>query len=263
MAGLLDRAMEWIANHAWKGYGTKVSGLGARTSSNPYTFPSDGMLWLESNYRANSYIIAFVDGIKVAQPSTPSSGSAGNFSISIPVFKGQKAYFERANTYCYAEFIPYKNMGGGYCLTLIPAERRWRHERATGSHFKLYRECPSYRRARHKRYLDLQEMVGRHGGVLGQDYSKQVVWSVGQHLLRGLVACKLPDRIVYRYPDYNGRVPFRRERLFGTLRDQLLENLDGRRYRSSWYERERKLHLYEVILRGRQVEVTPERGWAA
>ena len=136
MAGLLDRAMDWIANHAWKGYGTKVSSLGGRTSSNPYTFPSDGMLWLESNYRANSYIIAYVDGIKVAQPATPSSGSAGNFSLSIPVFKGQKVYFERANTYCYADFIPYKNMGG-VSLTLIPAERRWRHERADRSRDKL------------------------------------------------------------------------------------------------------------------------------
>lgn len=112
MTGLLDRALGWIADHAWVKFGAEGSSIGNRTSSNQYTIPSDGLLKVVSNYRANSYIIAYVDGIIVAEPATPASGATGNMIVSVPVFKGQKVYFERSSAYCTAHFIPYKNAGG-------------------------------------------------------------------------------------------------------------------------------------------------------
>ncbi len=114
MTGLLDRVLNYIADHAWKGYGAMSASIGNRTSSNPYTIPSDGLLRVVCTYRAGSYIVAYVDGEIVAEPSTPgNAGLQGNSIVCVPVFKGQKVYFDRSSTYSYANFIPYKNMGVG------------------------------------------------------------------------------------------------------------------------------------------------------
>lgn len=113
MTGLLERALGWIADHAWAGYanGTNISD---RTSSNTYTAPSNGMVKISCTYRSASYVMAYADGELIAELSSPSNANAAANQVTcVPVFKGQKLHCTRSSTYSYLYFIPYKNMGGG------------------------------------------------------------------------------------------------------------------------------------------------------
>lgn len=113
MRGLIERALAYIADHAWRGYGTSVD-ISTRTSSNQYTIPSDGIVTVMCTYRSASYIQLYVDGNVMAEPSSPSNtNAAGNAVVSVPVFKGQKVYVSRSSTYSTATFRPFINAGGG------------------------------------------------------------------------------------------------------------------------------------------------------
>lgn len=113
MRGLINRALAYIADHAWKSYcaSSESVGISDRTSSNKYTIPCDGVVRLECNYRSGSYMLLYVDGLKMGEAA--SAGTGANSIILIPVFKGQQVYCERGNSYCYANFYAFKNYGGG------------------------------------------------------------------------------------------------------------------------------------------------------
>ena len=113
MRGLIERALAYIADHAWERYCPSADrvGISDRTSSNKYTVPYDGVIRLEGNYRSGSYIMLYVDGVIMGEAC--SAGTGSNCVQVVPVFKGQKVYCNRSNNYCYADFYAYKNYGGG------------------------------------------------------------------------------------------------------------------------------------------------------
>ena len=110
--GLLNRALNYIADHAWKGYGTSVD-ISDRTSSNKYTIPSDGIVTVMCTYRSASYIQLFVEDNVMVQQSSPNNANfPGNTVVSVPVFKGQSVYVVRSSSYSTATFRPFINAGG-------------------------------------------------------------------------------------------------------------------------------------------------------
>ena len=138
MRGLIDRALAWVSDHAWKGYGTSVDLSSYTSSTNYYTAPSDGIVRLRANASSNNYFlqcrVANSDGSNDTLFSAVSNTSASGV-ICVPIFKGQRAWITARTSAAQTEFmfIPYKNYGGGSCLTLLSLLRGWQHERLNRS----------------------------------------------------------------------------------------------------------------------------------
>jgi hypothetical protein len=93
--------------------GNNLGGLVDLINVSSYTFPSDGYLYMEANYRANYYIQARVYGSNgtnytIIQQSTPAAGSVGNSAISMFVRKGMMVNNISTNnkTYNRLRFLP-------------------------------------------------------------------------------------------------------------------------------------------------------------
>lgn len=109
--GLIDKAMNWLANHAWKDYGSLVN-LNSYTSSNKYTVPSDGLAQVTISWQQGSYCYIFDEfGNMIIGVST--NGSVGSNMMSVPVFKGMKIYIQKSASNANAYFRPFVNSGGG------------------------------------------------------------------------------------------------------------------------------------------------------
>lgn len=119
MRGLIDRALAWVSDHAWKGYGTAIDISSYNTSSNKYTVPSDGIVKLICNYRSTAYIAVKICNSDDSGEQTYQIGAAGSATeyLCIPVFKGQKVYRSANNGAGgnnFVNYFPYINYGGGY-----------------------------------------------------------------------------------------------------------------------------------------------------
>lgn len=103
--------LEWISRRNYVDYKDedRISIASYSSASNLFTVPADGLIRLECNYRGGSYILLNDESSSIVlQGSSGSANSAGNTIICIPVFKGQKFFVTRSNTYSYAYFIPYR-----------------------------------------------------------------------------------------------------------------------------------------------------------
>lgn len=94
-------------------YGSAQDVSSYNSASNRYTFPSDGLLRVESSFRASSYALAHVynaDGTElfIIEESSAKTEMMGNQSNCVPVFAGMSAYFERNSSVPYGSmyFIP-------------------------------------------------------------------------------------------------------------------------------------------------------------
>ena len=133
MRGLIDRALAWVSDHAWRGYGGTTNIEGYTTKANAYVFPSDGIIRIQCRYTSGNYIgctVCNADGTNEFVVQIGSEGTSMKMT-AFPVFKGQKAWRSSNNgTNNFIEFHPFIN-AGGYCLTLLRAismDWRWQHE---------------------------------------------------------------------------------------------------------------------------------------
>lgn len=129
---IIDKALAYIGN--WMrtgkpvGYGTNVDITSYTSTSNMYTIPSDGIIEINCNYRAGSYIMVYIfnatgtNSSALVQQSAAAAGDQGNSYAQCPVFKGQRVYVQTSNTYSYAYFKPfiYGIVGGGKTYSFIP-----------------------------------------------------------------------------------------------------------------------------------------------
>lgn len=104
-------------------YGSAQDVSSYNSASNRYTFPSDGLLRVESSYRASSYALAHVynaDGVElfIIEESSAKTEMMGNQSNCVPVFAGMSAYFERNGSVPYGSmyFIP-RIIGSGVVVS--------------------------------------------------------------------------------------------------------------------------------------------------
>ena len=110
--GLIDQALGYVADHAWKGYDpTGAVDIKSYTSSHKYTVPSNGIVRVQCR-AGNSSVGVYADGTLIAQQSSTSAPYAALVGTA-PVFKGQEIYVDNNSQYNYAAFVPFVNRGGG------------------------------------------------------------------------------------------------------------------------------------------------------
>ena len=122
--GLVDQALGYVADHAWKQFGTPISIYSYNTAANAYTVPSDGIIRL---YAKNNTGHDFV-GVRVCNSDGSNEiGFVGHCAstswtgiYAVPVFKGQKVYrYTSSQSDNDVQFIPYINFGGGGQLNFL------------------------------------------------------------------------------------------------------------------------------------------------
>lgn len=105
--GLIDRALNALADKFSKNFGTSVN-LASYTSSNPYTFPSDGYVCCNAGAggtsRATAYITDANKSILIGV-----GGWSNNTFTMVPVFvrKGMKGWATNTANSGSVSFVPF------------------------------------------------------------------------------------------------------------------------------------------------------------